>query len=139
MRAARGCTGRPAAHQPAIHGSPSPLTCPPAARTARRYALDVNISSLDVLNHKRLLDSARADPSAVSFQLRPVDVVTGSDLARRPSFGSLDTLQLQAHEVRARRSTRRARGLAQPGGSWRARRRALAAGGARWRSMCCRR
>ncbi|KAI3428796.1 hypothetical protein D9Q98_007615 [Chlorella vulgaris] len=59
-----------------------------------RYALDVNINSLDVLNHKRLLDSARSDPSAVSFQLRPVDVVTGSDLAKRPSFGSLDTLQL---------------------------------------------
>lgn len=65
-----------------------------------RYALDVNISSLDVLNHKRLLDSARSDPSAVSFQLRPVDVVSGSDLAKRPSFGSLDTLQMH-HEVRA--------------------------------------
>lgn len=65
-----------------------------------RYALDVNISSLDVLNHKRLLDSARADPSAVSFQLRPVDVVSGSDIAKRPSFGSLDTLQLQSAEVR---------------------------------------
>ncbi|PSC75761.1 Tyrosine-kinase isoform SRK1 [Micractinium conductrix] len=62
-----------------------------------RYALDVNISSLDVLNHKRLLDSARADPSAVSFQLRPVDVVSGSDLAKRPSFGSLDALQMH-HE-----------------------------------------
>lgn len=59
-----------------------------------RYALDVNINSLDVLNHKRLLDSARSDPSAVSFQLRPVDVVSGSDLAKRPSFGSLDTLQM---------------------------------------------
>lgn len=71
------------------------LVAPP---WTRRYALDVNISSLDVLNHKRLLDSARADPSAVSFQLRPVDVVSGSDLAKRPSFGSLDTLQYQ-HEV----------------------------------------
>lgn len=59
-----------------------------------RYALDVNLNSLDVLNHKRLLDSARADPSAVSFQVRPVDVGS-SDLARRPSFGSLDTLQQQ--------------------------------------------
>jgi hypothetical protein len=54
-----------------------------------------------VLNHKRLLDSARSDPSAVSFQLRPVDVVSGSDLAKRPSFGSLDTLQFH-HEVRGR-------------------------------------
>jgi hypothetical protein len=67
----------------------------------RRYALDVNINSLDVLNHKRLLDSARSDPSAVSFQLRPVDVVSGSDLAKRPSFGSLDVLHHQ-QEVRPR-------------------------------------
>ena len=58
-----------------------------------RYALDVNLGSLDVLNHKRLLDSARADPSAVSFQVRPVDVAVGhgpSSMARRPSFGNLD-------------------------------------------------
>lgn len=52
--------------------------------------MDVNISSLDVLNHKRLLDSARSDPSAVSFQVRPVDVVSGLDAAKRPSFGSLE-------------------------------------------------
>jgi hypothetical protein len=62
----------------------------------RRYALDVNIDSLDVLNHKRLLDSARTDPTAVSFQVRPVDVTTTAaavvDMSRRPSFGSsLDT------------------------------------------------
>ena len=58
-----------------------------------RYALDVNLGSLDVLNHKRLLDSARADPSAVSFQVRPVDVaVRQSSMARRPSFGNLDGL-----------------------------------------------
>lgn len=58
-----------------------------------RYALDVNLGSLDVLNHKRLLDSARADPSAVSFQVRPVDVAVGhghTSMARRPSFGNLD-------------------------------------------------
>ena len=84
---ALGWRGR-CAHRPL----PTPALC--------RYALDVNISSLDVLNHKRLLDSARADPSAVSFQLRPVDVVSGSDIAKRPSFGSLDTLQLQSAEVR---------------------------------------
>ena len=60
----------------------------------------MNINSLDVLNHKRLLDSARADPSAVSFQVRPVDVVSGTDVAKRPSFGSLDTLQLLGAEVR---------------------------------------
>lgn len=63
-----------------------------------RYALDVNINSLDVLNHKRLLDSARADPSAVSFQVRPVDVGTAADVGRRPSFGSLETLQLHHPE-----------------------------------------
>lgn len=61
-----------------------------------RYALDVNISTLDVLNHKRLLDSARADPSAVSFQVRPVDVVSGADAARKPSFGSLDVSSLSS-------------------------------------------
>ncbi|KDD75399.1 hypothetical protein H632_c703p1, partial [Helicosporidium sp. ATCC 50920] len=55
-----------------------------------RYALDVNTNSLDVLNHKRLLDSARADPSAVSFQVRPVDVFTGVDFGRRPSSNLLE-------------------------------------------------
>jgi hypothetical protein len=49
----------------------------------------VNIASLDVLNHKRLLDSARADPSAISFQVRPVDVVT-TEPAKKSSFGSLE-------------------------------------------------
>ena len=53
-----------------------------------------------MLNHKRLLDSARADPTAVSFQLRPVDVVS-SDIAKHPSFGSLDMLQLAHAEVRS--------------------------------------
>lgn len=46
-----------------------------------------------MLNHKRLLDSARADPSAVSFQVRPVDVGSTADMARRPSFGSLESMQ----------------------------------------------
>lgn len=68
-----------------------------------RYALDVNISSLDVLNHKRLLDSARADPNAVSFQVRPVDVVSAAGnkaaMDRRPSFGNSESLL----EVRPRR------------------------------------
>lgn len=61
-----------------------------------RYALDVNISSLDVLNHKRLLDSARADPSAVSFQVRPVDIISAAGnraaMDRRPSFGNAESL-----------------------------------------------
>lgn len=61
-----------------------------------RYALDVNISSLDVLNHKRLLDSARGDPSAVSFQVRPVDILSSpgnkAAIDRRPSFGNVESL-----------------------------------------------
>lgn len=40
-----------------------------------RYALDVNTDSLDVLNHKRLLEEARGDPSSVSFHVRPVEVL----------------------------------------------------------------
>jgi hypothetical protein len=44
-------------------------------RLPTRYALDVNIESLDVLSHKRLLDEARADPCAVSFAVRPVEVI----------------------------------------------------------------
>ncbi|KFM25018.1 Tyrosine-protein kinase isoform SRK1 [Auxenochlorella protothecoides] len=69
-----------------------------------RYAFDVNIESLDVLNHKRLLDSARAEPSAVSFQVRPVDVITGTGIAGRVpsnSFlteGSFEALVLEAEE-----------------------------------------
>lgn len=63
-----------------------------------RYATNVNTTSLDVLNHKRLLDSARSDPSAVSFQVRPVSVLSES-LANRissyGSFGSSHTNSLQ--------------------------------------------
>lgn len=40
-----------------------------------RYALDVNIDSLDVLSHKRLLEEARSDPATVSFAVRPVEVL----------------------------------------------------------------
>ncbi|KAK9820247.1 hypothetical protein WJX72_007981 [[Myrmecia] bisecta] len=72
-----------------------------------RYALDVNINSLDVLNHKRLLDSARADPSAVSFQVRPVDVgFAGNPPAvdRRPSFGNVDTFLLETAAAQANAS-----------------------------------
>jgi hypothetical protein len=44
-------------------------------RLPTRYALDVNVDSLDVLSHKRLLDEARSDPSTVSFSVRPVEIV----------------------------------------------------------------
>ena len=61
-----------------------------------RYALDVNIDSLDVLNHKRLLDSARGDPSAVSFQVRRVEVPGSNGRQHRHSdqraaFNSMDS------------------------------------------------
>ena len=57
-----------------------------------RYAMDINLDGLDVLNHLNLLKSARADPSAVSFQVRSVSIQPYSGLDRRPSFGGLDTL-----------------------------------------------
>lgn len=67
---------------------PSPSN-PPGNNGNNSYALDVNLASLDVFNHKRLLDSARADPSAVSFQVRPVDVVALSTAASSPGGNSM--------------------------------------------------
>lgn len=92
--------GRPAS---AYSGS-SPLVgrtggSQPLHVAVRRYALDVNIDSLDVLNHKRLLDSSRAEPNAVSFQVRPVDVVSGTGIAARLSSGSLLELRGQSLEA----------------------------------------
>lgn len=40
-----------------------------------RYALDVNIQGLDVLNHKRLLEEARGNPESLAFQVRQVEVL----------------------------------------------------------------
>lgn len=40
-----------------------------------RYAYDVNIDTLDVLNHKKLLEAARADPATISFSVRPVNIL----------------------------------------------------------------
>lgn len=53
-----------------------------------RYATNVNTQSLDILNHKRLLDSARSDPTAVSFQVRSVDVMGLHSNKSCGSFGS---------------------------------------------------
>lgn len=39
-----------------------------------RYALDINLDTLDVLNHMQLLEEARSDPSAVFFHVRIVEV-----------------------------------------------------------------
>jgi len=58
-----------------------------------RYALDVNTEGLDVLNHKRLLDCARDDDGAVSFQVRTVDVTVG----RAPSDGGFAYSPTQAN------------------------------------------
>jgi hypothetical protein len=52
-----------------------------------RYSLDVNLDSLDVLSHKRLLDEARADPSAVSFAVRPVEIIVPRQAQRVDSSG----------------------------------------------------
>ncbi|KAI8470540.1 MAG: kinase-like domain-containing protein [Monoraphidium minutum] len=49
--------------------------CAHFERLPTRYALDVNIDSLDVLSHKRLLEEARSDPATVSFAVRPVEVL----------------------------------------------------------------
>lgn len=35
----------------------------------------MNIESLDVLNHKKLLDAARADTATISFSVRPVNIL----------------------------------------------------------------
>lgn len=65
-----------------------------------RYALDVNIGSLDVLNHRELLRQARSQAGAITIQVRHVDVVATTSGAgagqgglgpQRPSFASLET------------------------------------------------
>lgn len=63
--------------------------CQHFERLPTRYALDVNIESLDVLSHKRLLEEARADPATVSFAVRPVEVLHtrhSSDSLPGPAF-----------------------------------------------------
>lgn len=44
----------------------------------RRYALNVNTNSLDVLQHKRLLDEVRKDNASILFQFRPVHYALSS-------------------------------------------------------------
>lgn len=43
-----------------------------------RYALDINLETLDVLNHMQLLEEARSDPSAVFFHVRIVEILLHS-------------------------------------------------------------
>eukprot|EP00200_Dunaliella_tertiolecta_P000588 CAMPEP_0202367158 /NCGR_PEP_ID=MMETSP1126-20121109/17486_1 /ASSEMBLY_ACC=CAM_ASM_000457 /TAXON_ID=3047 /ORGANISM="Dunaliella tertiolecta, Strain CCMP1320" /LENGTH=612 /DNA_ID=CAMNT_0048962361 /DNA_START=237 /DNA_END=2075 /DNA_ORIENTATION=- len=89
-----------------------------------RYALDVNLDSLDVLSHQRLLNEARADQTSVSYAVRPVEILVqrsssgqqnqGSDMAvspqghrphrrggmlPKPAFGSSPNLQALALEA----------------------------------------
>jgi len=40
-----------------------------------RYALDVNLDSLDVLSHQKLLNEARHDQTSVSYSVRPVEIL----------------------------------------------------------------
>jgi hypothetical protein len=66
-----------------------------------RYALDVNTDSLDVLSHKRLLDEARADPTTVSFAVRPVEVLhhrrdAPAEALPSPAFPEVRRRQLPA-------------------------------------------
>jgi hypothetical protein len=63
--------------------------CAHFERLPTRYALDVNIESLDVLSHKRLLEEARSDPATVSFAVRSVEVLHtrhSSDSLPTPAF-----------------------------------------------------
>ncbi|KAF6257781.1 kinase-like domain-containing protein [Scenedesmus sp. NREL 46B-D3] len=75
--------------------------CQHFERLPTRYALDVNIDSLDVLSHKRLLDEARLDPTTVSFAVRSVEVLhararESSDGLPCPAF--LEALALEFGE-----------------------------------------
>lgn len=54
-------------------------------RLPTRYALDVNLDSLDVLSHQRLLEEARGDPHSVSFAVRPVEVIVHGSKAASPA------------------------------------------------------
>lgn len=73
-----------------------------------RYALDVNINSYDIINHQSLLNSARADPSAVSFQVRKVDVsfYGNTGMSSQLSFGSVGTLLAEVGIVLLERYSR---------------------------------
>jgi hypothetical protein len=60
-----------------------------------RYALDINLDTLDVLNHMQLLEEARSDPSAVFFHVRIVEVLLHNHAQPSPddpdASGMIDT------------------------------------------------
>jgi len=86
--------------------------CQHFERLPTRYALDVNIDSLDVLSHKRLLDEARLDPTTVSFAVRSVEVLhsryrESSDGLPSPAFPEVHfTAAVPAHPVSQARAIR---------------------------------
>jgi hypothetical protein len=72
-----------------------------------RYALDINVDTLDVLNHMQLLEEARSDPSAVFFHVRIVEVLLHSnqqspnDDAGAAVIADMETDQVRAHSTRS--------------------------------------
>lgn len=79
-----------------------------------RYALDVNIDSLDVLSHKRLLEEARSDPATVSFAVRPVEVLharprESTDGLPTPAFPAEVRTPIQQHRGKWNSAAHRAR------------------------------
>lgn len=66
-----------------------------------RYALDINLDTLDVLNHMQLLEEARSDPSAVFFHVRIVEVNVTSGGQGDDSGGVLSMDTEGEHQVRA--------------------------------------
>lgn len=65
-----------------------------------RYALDINLDTLDVLNHMQLLEEARSDPSAVFFHVRIVEVNVTSGGQGEDSGGVLSMDTESEHQVR---------------------------------------
>lgn len=61
-----------------------------------RYALDVNLDSLDVLSHQRLLNEARADQTSVSYAVRPVEIL----VQRSSQAGGVDGPMAMSPQVR---------------------------------------
>lgn len=66
-----------------------------------RYALDINLDTLDVLNHMQLLEEARSDPSAVFFHVRIVEVNVTSGGQGDDSGGLLSMDTEGDHQVRS--------------------------------------
>jgi hypothetical protein len=66
-----------------------------------RYALDINLETLDVLNHMQLLEEARSDPSAVFFHVRIVEVLLHSNTLSPIADERLVQGEMDAYKVRS--------------------------------------